>query len=45
MRAAMTATAPTAVAIAAAAYGMVRGEAWLPEKREEPEDVTFRGPF
>ncbi|HWB11490.1 MAG TPA: transketolase C-terminal domain-containing protein [Pirellulales bacterium] len=36
---------PDARTIAAAAYGMVRGEAWLPEKRDEPQNVAFKGPF
>jgi pyruvate/2-oxoglutarate/acetoin dehydrogenase E1 component len=36
---------PDGRTIAASAYGMVRGEAWLPEKREDWEDVAFKGPF
>ena len=36
---------PDARTIAAAAYGMVRGDAWLPDKREDFNEVAFRGPF
>jgi pyruvate/2-oxoglutarate/acetoin dehydrogenase E1 component len=36
---------PNARTIAAAAYGLVRGETWLPEVREDMEEVAFKGPF
>ena len=36
---------PDGRTIAAAAYGLVRGETWLPEKRDDLGDVTFKGPF
>lgn len=36
---------PDARTIAAAAYGLVRGEAWLPEPRADLLDVAFKGPF
>jgi pyruvate/2-oxoglutarate/acetoin dehydrogenase E1 component len=36
---------PNARTIAAAVYGMVRGETWVPEERDDLADVAFMGPF
>lgn len=36
---------PNARTIAAAAYGLVRGEHWLPEERDDLAEVAFTGPF
>jgi pyruvate/2-oxoglutarate/acetoin dehydrogenase E1 component len=36
---------PDARTIAATAYGMVRGEAWLPDGRDDLEEISFKGPF
>jgi pyruvate/2-oxoglutarate/acetoin dehydrogenase E1 component len=36
---------PNARTIASAAYGLVRGESWLPEERDDLEEVAFKGPF
>src|SRR5690242_1638420 len=36
---------PDGRTIAAAAYGLIRGETWFPEKRDDLGDVAFKGPF
>jgi pyruvate/2-oxoglutarate/acetoin dehydrogenase E1 component len=36
---------PDARTIASAAFGLVRGESWLPDKRDDFNDMAFRGPF
>jgi pyruvate/2-oxoglutarate/acetoin dehydrogenase E1 component len=36
---------PDGRTIAAAAYGLVRGETWLPERRDDLADIAFKGPF
>ncbi|HEX5442188.1 MAG TPA: transketolase C-terminal domain-containing protein [Pirellulales bacterium] len=36
---------PNAQTIASAVYGMVRGEHWLPDARDDLREVAFTGPF
>lgn len=36
---------PNARTIAAAVYGMVRGESWLPDERDDLDELVFKGPF
>lgn len=36
---------PDSRTIAAAVYGMVRGEMWMPKKRDDLGEISFKGPF
>ncbi|HQU46758.1 MAG TPA: transketolase C-terminal domain-containing protein [Pirellulales bacterium] len=36
---------PDARTIAGAVYGLVRGEVWMPDQRDDVQDIAFKGPF